>query len=240
MNKLRLILYKLGLLKSKPLNQPYRIIDEFRYSYDWGRCLFVNEQQYYSDKNVYKTHNGYEFVVKKEHVVDNAWWNPNKIEFDYTSGMLFSKEKFLYGSFEAEIFIPKGYGLWSAFWLYGGGEPKKHAEIDIFEYYGSEHKFTHNTHLDYNRGKDVYGNSDGIVLKGLENSWHKYRLDWTIDKLKYYIDDKLVGIRTAKEINIPLTLIVNMAVEKNIGDRLDKDLPTIMQIKNIKYYGLHE
>jgi beta-glucanase (GH16 family) len=249
LNKLRLIGFKLNLLRKRPINEPFKFISDFEYSYPWGRCLFKNEQQYYSDNNVLKTYddindiykNLYKFTIKKEHIIDNGWWNMNRIEFDYSSGMLFSDEKFLYGSFEAEIFIPSGYGLWSAFWLFGSSkntnnEDNWFSEIDIFEYYGKKNKFTYNTHAGVDYEHNIYGKNNGIRLKRLENSWHKYRLNWTFRNLEYYIDDKLVGVRSAKKINIPMSLIINMAIEKNIDNKLDKYLPIKMLIKNIKYY----
>jgi len=238
MNKLRLILYKLGFLRIKRIHKSYRYIKDFRRYYPFGRSLFKKEQQIYLDKNALSLSNTYSLITRKEHIIDNSWWNENKIEFDYSSGMLFSNQKYLKGSFEAEIFIPKGHGLWSAFWLQGQND-EKFTEIDIFEYYGRNSKFTYNIHY----GKDYKHNlgniPNGIILKELENSWHKYRLDWG-DELKFYIDDKLVGVHDGKHFDIPMNLIVNVAVEKDIGDKLDDTLPTIMKVKNIRHYGIHK
>lgn len=240
MNKLRLILYKLNLLKKKRIHKSYRYLENFNYKYPFGRTLLTHEQQYYSDSNVYEIDSGYEFVVKKEHINTKPQWNKEPIDFKYISGMLWSKEQFKYGSFEIEAFIPNGHGLWSAFWLHGQNK-ERFTEIDIFEYYGDKKKFTYNTHFGAGYKHDLGGSADGIKLPNLENSWHKYRLGWYVEKdLKFYIDDKLVGVRDGKYFNMPMNLIINCAVEKNIGNKLDKDLPTIMQVKNIKYYGLHK
>lgn len=237
MNKLRLILYKLGFLRKKKIYKSYKCLNDFDYKYPFGRTLLAHEQQIYLDKNVYKNSNGYEFIIKKEYIKAKPQWNKPEMEFNYTSGMLWNKEKYLYGSFEIEAFIPNGYGLWSAFWLQGQNS-EEFTEIDIFEYYGDKKKFTYNTHFGVDYKYDLGGNADGIKLPNLENNWHKYRLDWYKGKdLKFYIDDKLVGIRNGEDFNIPMNLIINMAIEKNIKNKLDKSLPTIMVIENIKYYA---
>lgn len=244
-NKLRLVCFKLNLLRKREINSRFRYIKDFNFSYPWGRCLFKHEQQYYADKNVVKRYNnindldkkGYNIIIKKEHIVDNAWWNENNVEFDYSSGILYSKESFLYGTFEAEIYIPDGYGLWTAFWLVGfQNNPKKFGEIDIFEYYGDDKKFTYNTHFGTNYENDRSKGADGIRLSKLVNNFHKYRLNWTKKNIKIYIDDKLVGIRSSEGLDVPMNLIINVAIESGIGNKLDKYLPTNMLIKNIKYY----
>ncbi|MDA3780553.1 MAG: glycoside hydrolase family 16 protein [Bacteroidales bacterium] len=196
------------------------------------------EQQYYSDDNVLKNKNIYNFDIKKEHIFAKPQWDKPEMDFDYTSGMLWSNKQFLYGSFEAEIYIPEGYGLWSAFWLFGRAKnPKRFGEIDIFEYYGKESKFTYNTHFGVDYEHNQSKGAHGIKIPKLENSWHKYRLDWFKNKkLRIYIDNKLVGIRSSEGINLPMNLIINMAIKKNIGTNLDKYLPTRMSVRNIKYY----
>ncbi|PKP00951.1 MAG: hypothetical protein CVU11_16695 [Bacteroidetes bacterium HGW-Bacteroidetes-6] len=55
--------------------------------------------------------------------------------FDYGSGRIFTygKNEWLYGRFEARIKIAGGYGLWPAYWLFGGYPYWN--EIDIFEFF---------------------------------------------------------------------------------------------------------
>lgn len=49
-------------------------------------------------------------------------------------GLLRSVDTFGYGTFSAEIMLPKGRDLWPAFWLCGSGEPwPACGEIDIME-----------------------------------------------------------------------------------------------------------
>lgn len=242
MNKIRLILYKLGLLKTKPIYRSYRYIEDFRYDYPWGKKLKdEKEQQVYLSDNVIQDGNSYDFIIKKETVSIKPFWNSEeKKEYHYTSGMLYSKDKYLYGTFEADIYIPKGYGFWSAFWLFGQSEVGIR-EIDIFEYFGDRHRFSYKTHYGTDYAHRLNKGGEAIVDKSLEDSWHKYRVDWYPNEdIKIYVDNKLVGVRNGKPFTIPMNVIINMAVQTNKGDKLDKYLPTIMKVKNIKHYGLHK
>lgn len=223
MNKIRLILYKLGLLRHRKISTSYTYINEFDYGYPCGTPKDLD--YYYDDKNVNSFNNGFQIVARKSN-------NPN---FKYSSGALWSKKQFFRGSFEAEIFIPKGIGLWNSFWLYSQ-DSERFTEIDILEWYGTVSKFTYNTHYGTDYNHNLSPGADSIELKKLENSWHKYRLDWEEKKLKIYIDDKLVGIRDGRPFKYPMNIIINMAMEKRTDNELDKVIPTIMTIKNIKYY----
>ncbi|HPC09540.1 MAG TPA: family 16 glycosylhydrolase [archaeon] len=233
-NKILLFLYKIGFrIKVKPILIGERIT-QFKYCYPWGRTNTGSNHVYISDNNVIKRNNEYSLFVKKEHVVDNGWWNTNNIEFEYTRGVLFSENTFLYGNFEAEIYIPKGYGLWSAFWLFGAmDDNSRFAEIDIFEEYGDKQKFTYNTHAGSDYNHNIYGKADGMILKNIEDRWHYYRLDWNKKYLKYYIDDYLVGIRSAKNIDIPMHVIISSGIENKDLDVIDKILPKEMKVRNI-------
>jgi len=238
LNHILLFLFKLGLSIKKPISGSYRTISDYDYHYPWRGGEVDIPMQWFSDDNTIKEGNKFTILTKKE--IKENWNYTNKVVdiYKFTSGLMYSKEKFMYGSFEADILIPEGYGLWSAFWLHGGlSNPRRFGEIDIFEYYGKEKKFTYNTHFgvdyDHNQSKGAHG----IKIPKLENSWHKYRLDWFKGKnLRIYIDDKLVGIRSSEGTNLPMKLIFNMAIEEGIVNELDKFLPTKMLIKNIKYY----
>jgi beta-glucanase (GH16 family) len=52
--------------------------------------------------------------------------------YDYSSGEIWSKNRFSYGKYEARIKIPGGFGLWPAFWMFGANGDG--GEIDVFEF----------------------------------------------------------------------------------------------------------
>ncbi|HKK43188.1 MAG TPA: family 16 glycosylhydrolase [Bacteroidales bacterium] len=119
----------------------------WRNDYPWGRSLYcADEATYYTDGDNMDISNGeltltadeetifglildgesadYDLVCDGEYEGENGRW------FDYTSGMIFSKQKFLHGKFEIRCQIPPIELLWPAFWLYG----ECGQEIDVFEF----------------------------------------------------------------------------------------------------------
>jgi hypothetical protein len=59
----------------------------------------------------------------------------NLREYDYTSSMIVTTKPFFHGKYEARCKLPKGNGLWPAFWLFGFQGNKRYNEIDIFDAY---------------------------------------------------------------------------------------------------------
>ena len=116
-------------------------------SLPWSRNV-VSSGCYYKDENTYAD-SGYVFFkadryqkyeplmewelkdsyVKKhpERQKDNTYF------FDYSGGLLWSKDSYKFGQFEIRFKSPRGSGLWPAFWLYGGNP---NYEIDFFELKG--------------------------------------------------------------------------------------------------------
>ena len=100
----------------------------------WGN----KELEYYTDSSENSSLDGEGFLVIKAvklapSLFLSCWYGPCK----YTSARLKTKGKFdlKYGRFEAKIKIPKGQGVWPAFWLLGSnidtvGWPRS-GEIDI-------------------------------------------------------------------------------------------------------------
>lgn len=238
LNYILLLLFKLGWSIKRPISGSYRIIGDYDYHYPWRGGEANPPMQWYSKDNIIKEDDKFTIIIKKE--VKENWNYTNKVTdiYNFTSGLMYSKEKFMYGSFEADILIPEGHGFWSAFWLFGSisDSLKRFGEIDIFEYYGKKKKFAYNTHFgtDYEHNKSK--GAQGTEIPELENNWYKYRLKWGKKYLKIYINDKLVGIRSAEGCDLPMKLIFNMAIENDITNELDKFLPSKMLIKNIKYY----
>lgn len=111
------------------------------------------------------------------------------------------------GYFECRCILPKGEGLWSAFWLtnsnvgkYTTGNAKKGAEIDVFEspYWhlgeGKRNKVTSNIH--YN-GYSLQTRYKNVAITDIDNdpyeNFNTYGLKWTEDEYIYYINGYEVG-----------------------------------------------
>lgn len=115
-------------------------------SFPWGRNYEGTcNQAYATDGLNFEFENGIlKLITKKEDLyargvpyesdnyllqdggVNLRWWH-------YTTGMIFSKQKFKYGIYEIKFKLPAGKGFWPAFWLFGGNPNE---EFDIFEYKG--------------------------------------------------------------------------------------------------------
>lgn len=167
----------------------------------WGN----NELEFYtnSTKNTYQDGTG-NLVIKaiKETTKDGCWYG----NCDYTSGRILTKGTLerQYGRFEARIRIPKGQGLWPAFWMLGSNIGTTNwpicGEIDILENIGKEPKTVHGTI----HGPGYSGaNGIGMPYSGdqdFSNGFHVYALEWEPEEIRWYVDGNLYQTRTPKDL----------------------------------------
>jgi beta-glucanase (GH16 family) len=115
----------------------------------------------------------------------------------YTSARLTTKDKveFTYGRVEARIKIPRGQGIWPAFWMLGADIDTNpwpaSGEIDIMENVGFEPKTVHGTI----HGPGYSGASGrGFPYRMKEDvadDFHVFAIDWDKDAIRWYIDGVL-------------------------------------------------
>jgi beta-glucanase (GH16 family) len=148
---------------------------------------------------------------------------------DFTSTRLKSQDRFTqaYGRFEARIKIPRGQGIWPAFWLLGAdikpnGWPKC-GEIDIMENIGSEPGINH---ASLHGPSSVAHHSDltGTYLmptgQSLADDFHIYALEWEPGIARFYVDsDNYATFKQAQwpaggqwVFDHPFFIILNIAV----------------------------
>ncbi len=129
-----------------------------------------------------------------------------------------------YGYFEVTARLPKGRGLWPAFWLLPVDQSWP-PEIDIAEILGHDttiaYQSIHTTDKawvasqpgSYN-GSTTTQNSH--AASDLSAGFHRYAVDWTPSRITFYLDDVVTAERpTPSDMHKPFYLIVNLAV----GDR---------------------
>ena len=129
----------------------------------------------------------------------------------YMSGNLTSYQYFsqLYGVFEVDAKLPRGKGLWPAFWLLSdrGGWPP---EIDVVEQIGSDpatiardpttarsmNVYTYNLIAAFDHALHQTVHVGGIVRNRptLDEGFHQYAVDWGPDVTAFYFDRQLVGV----------------------------------------------
>ncbi len=127
---------------------------------------------------------------------------------DYTSARLKTQDRFAqtYGRFEARIQIPRGQGLWPAFWMLGSnvssvGWPAC-GEIDIMENIGREPLEVHGTI--HGPG---YSGAGGLGASFMSPSgqpfadgYHLYAVEWEPGEIRWYVDDHLYETHKAADI----------------------------------------
>ena len=194
--------------------------DQAKWGYDiggtgWGN----NELQNYTDRaeNASLDGAGNLAIVAIEERVGGS---------DYTSARLNTQGIFdqAYGSFEARIQLPRGQGIWPAFWMLGAdfddvGWPQC-GEIDIMEYRGQQPWIVHGSlhGPGYSAGNAV---TEEYVLPGTGDffdDFHLFRVDWTPTDIAWFVDGELYQYRQLDELpgeNVydnPFFLILNLAV----------------------------
>ena len=208
-----------------------------------------NEAQYYTKervKNVYQR--GGKLVIKsyKESFEENGR------KANYTSGSITTQGRasWTYGRIEVAAKLPRGRGTWPAIWMLGDnisqiGWPKC-GEIDIMEYVGYNPGQVHATV--HAKGAKSGHTSKGSFLKidGVEDRFAVYAVEWSKDKMDFFVDDQLVltfkkGDREIEPwpFDLPQYLILNTAIggawggQKGIDDSI---FPCQFEIDYVRVY----
>lgn len=178
----------------------------------WGN----NERQVYTTKN---------HEIKNGNLIIHAKKEGNS----YTSTKITTKDKkiFQYGRMEARAKLPVGHGIWPAFWMLGQnisqvGWPKS-GEIDILEYIGREPHMVFTTlHTQDSHGNTI--NTKKTSFPNIEEGFHVFALDWTKDKMDFFVDDILVYTfqpeiknENTWPFDKPFYFILNVAIGGNFG-----------------------
>lgn len=235
------------------------ILDENVWSYEHG---FVRneEDQWYQSNNV-SCYNGMLHIVgKKERFRNPSYnasssdWRYNREYVDYTSASINTSQSksWLYGRFEVRAKLPIYPGTWPAIWTLGvEKEWPSCGEIDIMEYYGNS------IHANVAWGTDrrwvaKWDSSNKPMSHFLSkdsdwaNQFHVWRMDWTPDYIKLYLDDELLNTTyLSSTINAdgsnpfhqPHYLLLNLALGgKNGGDPGSIAYPITYLVDYVRIY----
>jgi len=131
----------------------------------------------------------------------------------YTSGMMTTYQKWSqqYGRFEIRCRVPKGKGLWPAFWLLPeplGWPP----EIDAVEILGHEPNKVYMTH--HFRNEEKKHGSHGGSWNGpdFSSDFHRFTVEWTPTTIVWLVDGA-ERFRSEKTIpQVKMYLLLNLAV----------------------------
>ncbi|MFG3601301.1 ricin-type beta-trefoil lectin domain protein [Micromonospora chersina] len=205
--------------------------DGSRWRYDiggsgWGN----NELQYYtnSTRNAALDGNGNLVITaRKENPAGYSCWYGS---CQYTSARLLTNGTFsqAYGRFEARIKIPRGQGLWPAFWMLGNDiatNPWPNSgEIDIMENVGKQPSTVYGTlhGPGYSGGNGLGGSTSLPNGQALADAFHTYAVDWAPDSITWYLDGVAYSRKTPADagsnrwvFDHPFFMIMNVAVGGN-------------------------
>lgn len=169
-----------------------------RYVWEQGKLDYVNDEwQRYRDRDNHAFRaDGVALVAR----ATPGELRPGSIE----SGMLRSRWTGRHGYFEIEMNVPRGRGLWSAFWLVAenGTWPP---EIDVVEVVDNGRDDTrrsfHHLHgkAAQERARTHHSllDSYGAFQPGLDlaDGMHTYAVEWTADAVRHFVDHRLVADR---------------------------------------------
>lgn len=239
-------------------------------NYEWeccmegGRIMDTSNPWYWIDKDMVS--------IEDDVLTLQLMYKPKKIIYNdvqhfpiMACGTVRSVQDFGYGTFSADIKLPKGYGLWSSFWL--SGEHNWPPEIDICESYCDDNSYfnwftnyfpylnpswktTNNIHY-LNKGHKVSGSKNISIFKQFKDPsdvFVNYKVEWFPTMIRFYINNKLVRV---VDNNIPRDLVNNLNYPDK-GYNMDvifntwcKDpnynvvcMTTSMQVKNFIYKPL--
>lgn len=184
----------------------------------WGN----NELEYYTDRpqNIFFQDGKMIIEARKE-----SFGGKN-----YTSSKILTahKKTFKYGRIDIRAKLPKGKGIWPAFWMLPqnnvyGGWPSS-GEIDIMEMVGHDPGRTHGTlHYGPGPGSIQYNRNTALSSGTLHDEFHVYSLEWKQDQVKWFLDGNLFSTANKSDLQAGTTypfnedfyFIVNLAVGGN-------------------------
>ncbi len=220
-----------------------------RYIYGNGKLDHLNdEKQHYRDNRNHVVEDGILSLVARPS-------GDGKFE----SGMIRSRQTFYYGYFETRVFLPRGRGVWPAFWLNpdydGEGKLNWPPEIDVFEYAVNGRD---DTDTMFHSAASAVGNDKTISYlatgpgystrlrrydagRPLNQGWHVFGMVWTPNRISIFLDGHLVFARAYRwsrrdgTLGGPAHILLNFAVGGSWAGRYGIDTANFPQSFRIDY-----
>lgn len=238
---------------NKSANTP---VDSSKWTAEIGGGGWGNQElEYYTNsiENAYHDGNG-SLVIKAIKLTQpsnlTCWYGPCQ----YTSARLITKGKFdqKYGRFEARIKIPRGQGMWGAFWMLGNNIDTVGwatcGEVDIMENIGREPNIVHGTvhGPDYNGANGIGAPFSLPNNAAFADDFHVYKTEWSENLVQFYVDGSLYKTIRPGDIpqgsqwvyDHPFFMILNFAVGGPWGGVPDNTsvFPQTMVIDYVRVY----
>ena len=229
------------------------LVDPKKWSAQVGGSGWGNrELQYYTDRptNAFQSDGLLNIVVLKE-----DFTGKDGVTREYTSARLTTKQIFTlaYGRFEASMKLPRGQGIWPAFWMLGDDISKvgwpRCGEIDIMENIGKEPSIVHGTihGPGYSGGQGISSSYSLKQNQPFADAFHKFAVEWEPNVIRFYADDVLYKTLTPADLpegktwvyNHPHFLLLNVAVGGNWPGNPDATtvFPQVMLVDYVRVYS---
>ncbi|MFB4262161.1 RICIN domain-containing protein [Nonomuraea sp. GTA35] len=201
-------------------------VDQSKWRFDiggsgWGN----NEQQYYTSSTRNAAMDGAGNLVITARRENPSNYQCHYGTCQYTSARLLTSATFTraYGRFEARMKLPRGQGIWPAFWMLGNdigtvGWPNS-GEIDIMENIGREPNTVHGTlhGPGYSGGGGI--GAGHTIGSPFADAFHTFAVDWSPNLIIWYVDGVEFQRRTPSDLggnrwvfDHPFFMIMNVAV----------------------------
>jgi len=212
----------------------------------WGN----NELEYYTNRsqNAFQKDGNLVITVLKE-----TFTGSEGVTRNYTSARLKTATHFTqaYGRFEARLKVPKGQGIWPAFWMLGDnidtvGWPTC-GEIDIMENIGSEPNKVHGSL----HGPGYSGATPLTAIYAASapfaDDFHVFAVEWEPTTIRFYVDGALylteapanLPAGTRWVFDHPFFILLNVAVGGNFPGSPDASstYPQTMVVDYVRVYA---
>jgi beta-glucanase (GH16 family) len=214
-----------------------------------------HELEYYTDRpsNVHVEKGNLVITARREN-----YTGLDGVSRAYTSARLETAGHFQqrYGRFEARIKVPKGQGIWPAFWLLGSdvksvGWPAC-GEIDIMENVGFEPGKVHGSlHGPKYSGEDPLTGASTLPNHArFSDDFHVFAVEWEPNVIRFYVDNILYETQTVDSIpsqkhwafDHPFFVLLDVAVGGVWPGNPDATtpFPTSMRVDYVRVYDLKE
>jgi beta-glucanase (GH16 family) len=205
----------------------------------WGNA----ELEFYTDRvENARTANGYLVIEARQETFGNRAYTSARLK---TQGL----GAWRYGRIEARIQIPRGQGLWPAFWMLGDnlaqvGWPGC-GEIDITENIGKEPGRVHGTvHGPSYSGANGVSSAYDLSTGAFADDFHLFAIEWQPGAIQWYVDSIRYKTVTPNDLpgpwvyDHPFFIILNVAVGGNWPGSPDTTtvFPQTMRVDYVRVY----
>ena len=221
--------------------------DPTKWRYDIGGAGWGNQQLEFDTDRIANAHHDGEGRLAITALRESYGGN------NYTSARIRTQGLFeqRYGRFEARIKLPKGAGIWPAFWLLGSNLPTAGwpgcGELDIMEQRGSEpaviHGSAHGPGYSGANPKTARFVGQGA---GFADDFHDLAIEWWPGEVHWFVDSHHYHAIRAVDMpdgqrwvfdDTPMFIILNVAVGGWFGGEVDDAVfPQSMLVDYVRVY----